>query len=165
MTKLRAKQAKNREEFLRIEAQIRYQIPATSNYSHYQYGESGGSLPAPSSARPASNYNDPLMSSRTLSAYVDPLPQYEGSYEPTSYEKVYDQNPTESLQSLRSNAYDSYADVSYSAGPASYNRKQGPYDKPGYDKAGYDSSNAYTKAQVYDTKPYSYGTNSQYPAY
>lgn len=160
MTKLRAKQAKNREEFLRIEAQRRYQTPAASNYLHYNYGDSGGSLPPPS-ARPASNYTDSL-SSRALGAYVDPLPQYEGSYE-TSYEKVYDQNPTDSLQSLRSTAYDSYAEgASYSPGPASYSRKQQGYDS----KAGYDTShNAYNRSQVYDTKPYSYGTNSQYPAY
>lgn len=162
MTKLRAKQAKNREEFLRIDAQLRYRIPAVSTFSPYQYGESGGSLPS-ASARSTSNYNERLVSSRTCSAYVDPIPQIEGSYE-ARYEKVYDQISTESLQSLRSNAFDTYAEASYSPGPTSFSSKQG-YDKSGYEKAGYEGSNVYKKSQLYDTKSYSYGTSSQYPAY
>lgn len=176
MTKLRAKQAKSREDFLRAEAQRRYQTsPRAPNYSHYQYGGSGGSsLPPPTSGRSASNYVDPLPA-HAVSAYVDPLPQYEGSYEGSydqGFDKGYDQNPADSssLQPIRSTVYDSYPEASYSPGAASFNRKQGSYDKPGYDKPGYDKrgydgSNAYNaKSQVYDTKSYSYGT-AQYPAY
>ncbi|XP_073395804.1 uncharacterized protein [Physcomitrium patens] len=157
MTKLRAKQAKQREDFLRAEAHMRYQTPI-SNYSHYQYGGSGGSVQSASSCgRPTSNYLDPLPS-RSVSAYSDPIPQYEGSYD-SSYDKVYEQNPTEPLQAIRATSYDSYTEAPYSSGSTSYNRKQG------YGKPGYDNSNVYNKSQVYDTKPYSYGTAAQYPAY
>lgn len=158
MTTLRAKQARQREGFLRAEAQRRYLTPVL-NHSHYQYRGSGGSVqPALSSGRPASNYLDPL-SARAVSAHADPLPQYEGSYD-SSYDKGYEQKPTESSQVIRATSYDSYSEAPYSLGPtSSYNRKQG------YDMLGNDNSNEYNKSHVYDTKHYSYETTAQYPAY
>jgi hypothetical protein len=126
MTKLRAKQGRNREFVLRAEAQRRYQTsPGASNCAHYQYGDSGGSsLPPPPSAR-----SDGLN-------YVDPLPQHEGPYEGSydqGFEKGYVQNPADSsgLKPLRSTPYDSYPEAPYSPGAASYNNKQGTYEKPG----------------------------------
>lgn len=83
MTNLRTKQSRNREEFLRIKAQLRYQVPAAATYSRYQNGFSEGSLP-PHSAQHVSNYNSILTSS---AACVHPVSQIEGSYD-ARYERV-----------------------------------------------------------------------------
>jgi hypothetical protein len=149
MIKLRAKQAQRREEFYRHEAQMRYQSSSALGYSHHQYGVAGGSALPVSPGQLASAYNN------------DPLPQYEGSYDGSTYDKVYEQQvATETLQqtSLQVNPHDVYSEVvPHSSRP--YNRKQG------YDKVGYDTSMGHDKADMYDPKLYSYGSSGRYPAY
>lgn len=149
MIKLRAKQAQRREEFYRHEAQMRYQSSSALGYSHHQYGVAGGSALPVSPGQLSSVYNN------------DPLPQYEGSYDGSTYDNVYEQQvATETLQqaSLQVNPHDVYSEVvPHSSRP--YNRKQG------YDKVGYDTSMGHDKADVYDPKLYSYGSSGRYPAY
>lgn len=139
MTILRSKHAKQREEFLRHESQIRQHQYQHGGYGMYQYsGGNGGGGSMPSSR--GGPYNGSGYDRGAQSASPENLPGH-GGHGGHGHLGV----------------YDSYKD----GGPLYSNNVSHSYNSR---KQGYESSRSYGN-QGYDSVPYGYGNSPSYSTY